>query len=156
AYSRAAHIRWLTGDLEGAIEMMTLAARGAGGGEPAAWAETRLAVYLMQAGNLKPALGACHEALSLQPNYAPALLAEARILLAQGQVDDALAILRTAARLNPLPDYQWTLAEALRAAGLPEEVEAAETQIVERGAETDPRTAALFLATRQLKPDTAL
>ena len=156
AYSRAAHMRWLTGDLDGAIEMMGLAARGAGGGEPAAWAETRLAVYLMQAGNLKLALGACHEALSLQPNYAPALLAKSRILLAQGHVDDAVAILRTAARLNPLPDYQWTLAEALRAARLSEEVEVTETQIAERGAETDPRTAALFLATRQLLPDIAL
>jgi tetratricopeptide (TPR) repeat protein len=156
AYSRAAHMRWLTGDLDGAIEMMTLAARGAGSGEPAAWAETRLAVYLLQTGSLKLALAACHEALNLQPNYAPALLAKSRILLVQGQVDDALAILRTATRLNPLPDYQWALAEALRAARQDKEVEVTETQIAERGAETDPRTVALFLATRQLKPETAL
>src|SRR5688500_5397633 len=58
AYSRAAHVRWLTGDLLGAIEMMQMAT-GAGGSrnaEAAAWAHVRLALYELQAGHLTEAL----------------------------------------------------------------------------------------------------
>ena len=51
-YARAAHIRWLKGDLEGTLEVMAMAA---GGGtardvESGAWMHTQLARYLWQAG----------------------------------------------------------------------------------------------------------
>ena len=156
AYARAANMRWLTGDLTGAIEMMSLAAHTAGTGEAAAWAQSRLAIYLFQAGDLKKALEACREALELQPDYAPALLARGRILLSIGGTAEALVDLRAAARLNPLPEFQWALAEALSAANLDQETAATERAIVESGIESDPRTVALFLATRGVMPVRAL
>ena len=56
--------------------------------------------------------------------------------------------LQNAAKLNPLPEYQWTLAEALRAAGRENEASGIEAQLRKHGASSDPRTLALFLATR--------
>ena len=52
AYARAAHMRWLKGDLEGAIEAMQLAVSAAtpSDAESAAWVNTRLAFYEFQAG----------------------------------------------------------------------------------------------------------
>jgi hypothetical protein len=64
--------------------------------------------------------------------------------------------LQNAAKLNPLPEYQWTLAEALRAAGRENEASGIEAQLRKRGASSDPRTLALFLATRHENPETAL
>jgi tetratricopeptide (TPR) repeat protein len=155
AYSRAAHIRWLTGDLLGAIEMMQMAT-GAGGSrhdEAAAWAYVRLALYELQAGHLSEASGHVAAALARQSEYAPALLARGRLLLAQGKPTEAVAPLSRAAQLNPLPEYQWVLIEALRAAGRLEAAEVVEAQLMQRGAVDDGRTFALYLATvgRDLK-----
>src|SRR6185503_10425402 len=49
SYSRAAHVRWLTGDLNGAIELMRLAITGSSPNDAeAAWAYTRLSLYQLQ------------------------------------------------------------------------------------------------------------
>jgi tetratricopeptide (TPR) repeat protein len=118
AYIRAAQLRWLTGDLEGAIELALEAVRTSSPNEPeaAAWVATRLAMYDLQAGLLPQANDACAAALKVLPDYAPALLMRGRVWLAEGKTVAALASLQQAAKLNPLPEYQWTLAEALRAA----------------------------------------
>ena len=54
SYTRAAHVRWLKGDLEGAIAAMRLAIESASPRDPesSAWAWTRLAAYELQAGRL--------------------------------------------------------------------------------------------------------
>src|SRR5262245_29576451 len=119
AYARAAHIRWLKGDLEGAIEAMQLAVSAASpsDAESAAWVNTRLAFHQFQAGHVNEAEQRCALALSLQDNYPPALLLRGKILLAQNRLGGAVESLRKAVKLNPLPEYQWTLAEALRVAG---------------------------------------
>ena len=59
-------------------------------------------------------------------------------------------------KLNPLPEYQWTLAEALRVTGKENEASDVEAQLCQRGASSDPRTLALYLATRHESPETAL
>jgi tetratricopeptide (TPR) repeat protein len=158
AYARAAHMRWLKGDLAGAIEAMQLAVGAASPneGESAAWVNTRLAMYLFQAGKFNEAEQRCAFALSLQSNYAPTLLLKGKMLLAQNRFREAVVALQNAAALNPLPEYQWTLAEALRAAGRENEASTVETQLRQRGATRDPRTLALFLATRHESPETAL
>lgn len=158
AYSRAAHIRWLKGDINGARALMQMAAQGAGQGDPesAAWAWSKLALYELQAGRLKQAHAVCDLALQLQPSYAPALLARGRILLAENRFDDSVPILQRAAQLNPLPEYQWTLAEGLRAAHRNDEAQSAEASLTARGASADPRTFAIYLATRGENPTTAL
>jgi len=148
SYARAAHVRWLTGDLNGAIKLMTLAVTGSSpnDAEAAAWAYTRLALYQLQQRATKQALESCSAALALQPDYAPAMLAQGRILLAMQRPADAVLVLQHAAKLNPLPEYQWALADALSLAGY--RAQEVESQISERGATEDPRAFSLYLATR--------
>jgi Flp pilus assembly protein TadD len=71
-------------------------------------------------------------------------------------LSEAVNALQNAVKLNPLPEYQWTLAEALRVAGKENEASEIEAQICQRGASSDPRTLALYLATRHESPETAL
>jgi len=158
AYARAAHMRWLKGDLDGAIEAMRLAVSAASpsDAESASWVNTRLAFYEFQAGRVNEAEQRCALALSFQNNYPPALLLKGRVLLAKGESREAVDVLQNAAKLNPLPEYQWTLAEALKAAGRENEASAVEVQLRQHGASRDPRTLALFLATRRENPGTAL
>ena len=158
AYARAAHMRWLKGDLAGSIEAMQLAVSAASpsDAESAAWVNTRLAFYEFQAGHVGEAEQRCAFALSLQNNYAPTLLLKGKMLLAQNRFREAVDALQNAAKLNPLPEYQWTLAEALRAAGRENEAAGIEMQLRKRGANSDPRTMALFFATRHENPETAL
>jgi tetratricopeptide (TPR) repeat protein len=158
AYARAAHMRWLKGDLAGAIEAMQLAVSAASpsDAESAAWVNTRLAFYEFQAGHVDEAERRCAFALSLQNNYAPTLLLKGKMLLAQDRFREAVDALQNAVKLNPLPEYQWTLAEALRAAGRENDASGIEVQLRKHGASSDPRTLALFLATRHENPGTAL
>ena len=158
AYARAAHIRWLKGDLEGAIEAMQLAVSAATpqDAESAAWVNTRLALYEFQAGRVNEAEQRCAFALSVQSNYAPTLLLKGKMLLGQSRFGEAVDALQNAVKLSPLPEYQWTLAEALRVAGKEKEASEVEAQLCQRGAGSDPRTLALYLATRHESPETAL
>jgi tetratricopeptide (TPR) repeat protein len=158
AYARAAHIRWLKGDVAGAIEAMQLAAGAASphDAESAAWVNTRLAFYQFQARRFDEAEQRCAFAESFQKNYAPALLLHGKILLARNRFSEAVDVLQRAAQLNALPEYQWTLAEALRAAGRESEASVFEAQLRRGGASADPRTLALFLATRREFPEVAL
>jgi tetratricopeptide (TPR) repeat protein len=158
AYARAAHLRWLKGDLEGAIEAMQLAVSAASpsDAESAAWVNTRLAFYDYQAGRVSEAEQRCALALSLQNSYPPTLLLQGRILLGQSRFGEAVDALQNAVKLNPLPEYQWTLAEALRVAGKQNAASDVEAQLCQRGAASDPRTLALYLATRRESPETAL
>lgn len=158
AYSRGAHLRWLKGDLEGARELMLMAAQAAGQGDPesAAWAYARLSLYELQSNAMKRAVEACNTAIELQRNYAPALLACGRVMLAEGRNSAAITLLYRAAKLNPLPEYQWTLADVLRAENREAEAKEVESQLRARGEADDPRTLALFLATRGEQPERSL
>lgn len=158
AYSRAAHLRWLKGDLSGAIEMMTMAARAGSprDSESVAWVYTRLALYHLQAGEIRSAALACDAALDYEKDYAPALLARGRVLLARGEPTKAVEPLRRAIERNPLPEYAWVLADALEAAGRSQEAQAVEAELRKHGAVSDPRTFSLYLATRRQDIETAL
>ncbi|HSR70216.1 MAG TPA: hypothetical protein VLU25_19965 [Acidobacteriota bacterium] len=157
AYSRAAHIRWVLGDLEGAVELMTAAATaGERSPEAAAWAFVRLGWYQLQAGQVEGAQASALSAETLRPGYAPALLLRGRVLLAQGKESKALQMLQRAAALNPLPEYAWALADALRIKGQALEADELERALVRNGVSDDPRTLALFLATRQREAEKAV
>ena len=152
SYSRAAHIRWLKGDLDGANELMRLAA-GAGtlrDRESQAWVWAQIATFELQAGNLDAALEATGVALSAFPDHAPALLARGRVHLARAEVAEGVVALERAATLNPLPEYRWALADALYLAGRDEAARRVETTIETRGPIDDPRTTSLYLSTRAL------
>ena len=158
AYARISHLRWLKGDLGGAAEVMKLAVSAASPNAPesAAWVNTRLALLKFQQGKTDEAKQWVDAALGFQQNYAPALLLSGRLLLADGNTAQAIDILQRAAQLNPLPEYQWVLSDALRAAGRTEEADAMELQLRRDGASADPRSFALYLASRGDSTATAL
>jgi len=156
AYGRAAHLRWMNGDTEGARALMLMSAQSAGQTEPAAWAWSKLAIYELQAGEMKRAFAACDAALKTRSEYAPGLLALGRVLLAENKIGEAVDALERAAHLNPLPEYQWTLADALRAANRNDDAAEVERRLAATGAANDPRSYSLFLATRGREPDVAL
>ena len=85
SYTRAAHVRWLKGDLTGAIELMQAAVKAASprDRESVAWAYSRLAMYKLQRGRLADAERMANASLQYVPDYAAAMLARGRIQLAQ-------------------------------------------------------------------------
>jgi tetratricopeptide (TPR) repeat protein len=151
SYTRAAHLRWLRGDLAGAIALMHNAVKAASPRDPEsiAWAYTRLATYQLQAGRLTEASAFVDSALQYVPDYAAALLLRGRLLIARQKDAEAVEVLVQAARLNPLPEYQWTLADTLRRLGRGGEAAAIEQALVGEAAASDPRTLALYLSTRR-------
>ncbi|HSC27742.1 MAG TPA: tetratricopeptide repeat protein [Vicinamibacterales bacterium] len=158
SYTRAAHLRWLRGNLDGAIEAVRLAIASASPRDPelSAWAWTRLSSYQLQAGRLDEAADAAETALAHQPDYAAALEAQGRILLARNRTSDAIAVLQRASQSSGEPDVQWLLADALRLQGREGEAGLVERDLTTRGALLDPRTVALYLATRRLEPTRAV
>jgi tetratricopeptide (TPR) repeat protein len=158
SYTRAAHLRWLRGNLDGAIDLMRKAVASASPRDPEAgpWARTRLADYYLQAGRFDRARAECDTVLAARPGHAAALLVLGRVHLAQGRPPEAVTALRAAEAANPLPDVRWTLADALRAAGLDADAAVVEQSLVREGALRDPRTLALYLSTRRESPDRAI
>jgi tetratricopeptide (TPR) repeat protein len=156
AYGRAAHLRWLKGDTKGARALMLMSAQAAGQTESAAWAWSKLAIYELQAGAMKRARASCDAALRTRSEYAPGLLALGRVLLAENKVGEAVDALERAARLNPLPEYQWALADALSAANRDDDAAKVERLLAATGTVNDPRSYSLFLATRGRDPDVAI
>ena len=150
SYTRVAHMRWLKGDLNGAIEVMRMAVTSGSprDSEPTAWAYTRLGTYELQAGATERATESARLAGQFVENYAAALLLRGRILLAQDHPQDAIEFLERAAALTQLPEYEWTLADALREVGETPAADRVERNLLRDGAKNDPRTFALYLATR--------
>ena len=158
AHARAAHVRWLKGDVAGAVEAMREAVRSAGtrNAGSAAWMNSRLAFFQFQSGDSASAETACAAALESVPNFPPALLVRGRMQLAAGKFAEAAETFRGAVAENPLPEHLWLFSEALRAAGKEGEAAAAEVRLAALGTADDPRTLSLFLATRGEQPKLAL
>ncbi|HXI73308.1 MAG TPA: tetratricopeptide repeat protein [Verrucomicrobiae bacterium] len=149
AYARIAHYRWLKGDLAAATELMQMAVSAASpnAAESAAWVNTRLAFFQFQNGDLSEAGQSCAAALDYQKDFGPALLLRGRMLLADGKAAEAVEVLTRAEKINPLPDYQWVLTEALHAAGRDVDAEVVEARLNQDGRNADPRTYSLYVST---------
>lgn len=149
AYARIAQVRWLTGDLENALEFMTKAARATDGTDYAgtAWYRARLALLALGYGDAESALKLARSAAVLVPDFPAALAAEGRALLALDRPAEAAAVLRRAAERTGLAEHQWLWLEAEQAAGNAAGARLAEAGLARTGAATDPRTYALYLAT---------
>ncbi|PZR74893.1 MAG: hypothetical protein DLM73_06680 [Chthoniobacterales bacterium] len=157
-YSRIAHLRWLKGDLPGALEMARVAGSSGTPREPeaTAWAFTRFGLYSLQIGDYAAASGASDLALDLIPDFAPAQLLRGKIQGAQARTSEAVKSLEIAAQKNPMPEYLWALSDALRADDRAVDAEKVDARIFATGRVNDPRTFALFLATRATDAATAL
>lgn len=158
AYARAAEVRRLGGDLDGAIALaqMAVAAGSPRAPDELAWVYTRLAFYAFAAGRNFDADAACRLALRLEPDHAPARALLGRMLLVGGQRAEAIEALRRAVAADPLPEYEWALADALRSEGQDQEAGQVEERLVRQGEAMDPRSLALYLATRRQHIDLAL
>jgi tetratricopeptide (TPR) repeat protein len=96
-YDRAAWLRWLTGDVDGAVALQerAVAAGSSADPEPYAWALTRLGWLRALRGEPAPEIDL---ALALLPDYPPALFARGRVRLHAGDaaaVDDLRRVGRT-------------------------------------------------------------
>src|SRR5260221_4712054 len=150
SYTRVANIRWLKGDLQGATEVMQMAVTAGSPREadPTDWAYTRLGIYELQADNIEDAAKSAGIALQFAENYAAALLLRGRILLAQGKAVEAIESLQPATILTSLPEYQWTLADALREAGKKQAAGDAEGHLISNSAAKNHRTIATHFVVR--------
>lgn len=158
SFVRAAHVRWLKGDLPGARAMMDEVLGMIHPRETAtvAWAEGRVALYELQGGNLPAARQHAEAALQAKASDAPAHLVLARVLSFEGKEDEALEHYRAAAKTRPLPEFLWALADHLEARGLTAEAVPVEQTLRQTGRRADPRTLSLYLATtRQSAGDAA-
>jgi len=149
SYARAGWIRWLTGDLPGAIEATQMAVNAGSPQDPdsLSWALTRLANFHFLGSQMKETEDTTEAALRVRPDYPPALLLKAKLLMADKNFKEAIPLLQTANRANPMPDYQWTLIEALEAAGNKDELATAVEAFRNSAERVDPRTYSLYLAT---------
>lgn len=122
AWTRVAHLRFLFNDLDGAIQILTMAARaGAARGEPSAWVWLDLARLQLDAGNPVAAKDAIAAAERAQPGLPATRATEARLQLAAGNARGALVLYRDA--LNKMPSAEdalaaWRIARQLQDKGL--------------------------------------
>lgn len=118
SYNRVAFYRFVTGDPEGAIDIMQRAIRmGSAEPENLAWCLSDLGGMLFKTGAIDQAGQAYRQALSLFPGYYHALAGMGRVLAAQNRFDDAIQFLVRAQARTPFPEYAGLLAKLYRKTG---------------------------------------
>lgn len=124
--TRAAYLRELFGDVEGALQLLIQAYQSlpAQETEDRAWVLTHVAHIYTSTGRRTPAEEALERALELFPDYHYALAELAEVRAGQGRHAEAVEILRRRYAVAAHPENLYELAVALRKAG--EEDEALE------------------------------
>ena len=120
SYSRAAHLRWLRGDIAGAQALYRQAidaGRNPRDPEPQAWVAVQSALVFFDAGDVDGADAGFDFALSRVPSYPPALVGKARVALSRGRPELAVSSLERAVAASPLVESLVLLAHARDAAG---------------------------------------
>lgn len=159
SYSRAAHLMWLRGDLSGAREAWRLAIDSGSDSrdpEPRAWTIVQAALMFLGQGDVAGAEAGFSRALVEVPHYPPALVGAAKVALARHDAARAVALLEEAYAASPLLETLWLLGDARALAGNAAGAEEAYAKVMKQGAQTDPRTLALFLATKNRAPARAV
>jgi tetratricopeptide (TPR) repeat protein len=158
SYSRASHLRWLTGDVEGAIDLMKRAVAHGSVEELDGWnwCTGELGRLYQLTGRLAEARAQFDAVLARNAGDPPALLGRGRVAAAEGRLDAAIADLGAAVAASPLVEMQWALGEALERAGRTAEADAVYAALEKSGERVDPRTFSLYLSTRNRDPARAL
>jgi tetratricopeptide (TPR) repeat protein len=147
-YIRAAWLRWLHDDYDGALEVMRLAL-DALPREPAdrAWIVAMMGSLYLARGQLDDAERHFEAA---RAEYSPSSYAHAglaRVALARGDGARAVTEAEAARAAAPTPEHDWLLGDALVLAGRRADADARYAALERSGRQTDPRTLALFYAT---------
>jgi tetratricopeptide (TPR) repeat protein len=115
AYTRAAHIRELFGDTEGAIEFMARAVRATTSRdrEHSAWCRVQLGNLWFNSGRITEAETQYEAALKLFPDYHYALAGMGKVRVAQRRFDEGLSYYQNSIDFLPTQDAVAALADLL-------------------------------------------
>ena len=127
ALTRAAYLRELFGDIDGAFDLMDMAyqATPVAENEDRAWIATQMAHLRMATGDTQTAEELLQDALHLFPGYHYALSNLAKIRQMQGKYADSVSLLRQLYATAPHAENLYLLAEALEKAGRVQEAQSA-------------------------------
>ncbi|HEX6738730.1 MAG TPA: tetratricopeptide repeat protein [Vicinamibacteria bacterium] len=127
ALTRAAYLRELFGEVEGALELMKMAFEQTPPAEreDLAWISTQVGHLELLAGRTAAAERALDGALELFPGYHYALAGLARVRTVQGRHAEAARLLQQRYDAAPHPENLFDLAEALQRAGRAREAQRA-------------------------------
>jgi tetratricopeptide (TPR) repeat protein len=159
SYGRAAHLRWLSGDRDGAKQLYQAAiaaGRQQPDREPRAWMTVQAAWVFWHEGDYKGAAAGFDLVLRQLPDYAPALEGRGRTALALADYPGAIRWLGRALALHPLAETAWALGDAYSLAGDRRAADAAYARVLREAGQHDPRTLALFYATQAREPAEAV
>ena len=119
AFIRAAHLRELFGDAEGAYELLDMAYQSAPVTETGECAEmlTRMGHLRLASGNTDTAEKFFQQALTSFPNFLPALGDLAQVRIMQKRYAEAVGLLQQRYQSAPRAKNLYDLAEALQSAG---------------------------------------
>lgn len=157
SYERGAHLRWLHGDVDGALQLYRLAldAGSARDPESSAWCHVEIGQMYWHRGDSASALAAAKRALALVADYAPALHLEGRALAQSGKTGEAVRRLSTLSRRTPTVELLLELAEVLELDGRSAEAAPKLAEARRRGT-TEPLAMSLWLSRTNQRPDEAL
>jgi tetratricopeptide (TPR) repeat protein len=151
SYGRAAHLRWVIGDREGSKSLYRAAIRAGEtlpDPEPQAWMLTQAAWVFWHEGDYSGARAGFELASGRVADYVPALQGLGRTALSSADYPKAIAYLERAQALHAQPEAAWWLGDAYAAAGKSALAQMAYAQVERLASRVDPRTLALFCATR--------
>ena len=125
--TRAAYLRELFGDVDGALELMNMALQSTSPGEAedAAWILAQMGHLELSVGRIADAEMNLQKALARFPGYHYALGNLAKVRIAQERYDEAVELLRERYQAATHAENLYDLAEALQLAGLTEEAKKA-------------------------------
>jgi tetratricopeptide (TPR) repeat protein len=117
--TRAAYLRELFGDVDGAIELMNMALDSTppGESEDQAWILSQIGHLQLSVGRLSDAEKTLQRALTLFPGYHYALQNLAKVLIEQKRYDEAVTLLTERYQAAQHAENLYDLAEALELAG---------------------------------------
>jgi len=119
ALTRAAYLRELFGDVDGAYELMYMAfqATPPTETEDVAWILTQMAHLRLIAGKTQDAESLLNQALGKFPGYHYALANLAKVRISQKRYDEAVSLLQQRCKAAPHAENLYEVAEALELAG---------------------------------------
>jgi len=127
AVTRAAYLRELFGEVDGALELMNMAFQSSppAQAEDGAWILTQMAHLYLSTGNLDKSEKTLQQALAMFPGYHYALGNLAKVRIQQKRYGEAVTLLQRRYQAAPHAENLYDLAEALQLAGRTDEAKKA-------------------------------